>query len=348
MTGINPKRRIVRKGLLEAGVAAITVGAILIVLAVATFTETVVLNGISLRTANSSLLYSGVGLMLLGILLIILSAAELKKPNYEARRETAGAGAEEKTDIIKILIRSYRSLIDNPGFILLYLIPFMVMVIFFAHVCLTLGTWTPWISVRNYSTLINFVKDWALWIIVYVIATVITMLTAQAAIILRAAALKRGETMSLGDALAEGIRRVPNLLVALVAAGAIIIGPLLLLIWALVFAPTYIFIFVFTLVLIWFIPMFYISIRLALIAQACVLENLGPIGSMKESWNTTKGNFWLIFVMIFLFGVVSALANLIPIFGFLVATFLVGPAGIIAYTLVYISLREARQKKVRI
>ncbi len=276
----------------------------------------------------------------------LLTAGVLKKTPSTAttpRREAARAKAEEEIDVVKILKKSFKSLIEKPSFLLLYLMPFVVALIAFVHVCLVLGTWTPWTTVGTTSALINFVKGWILWIIVYAIAFIITMLTSQAAIILKAAALKRGKSMSLGGALAKGIRHIPRLFAALVLVGVIVAGPLFLLIGAAVFAPPPILIAVLALVLLaWLIPMIYISIRLALFAQACVLENMGSVGCLKECWHMTKGNFWLIFVTAFLLGIVSIVIGLIPIVGSLIAMVLVGPAGIIAYTLIYLGLRKTR------
>lgn len=335
-----------RKDLFAAGVAAMIVGVVFIVLAATTFSETVTLYGMPLRTANQNLLYSGIGLVLAGILLVILSPAKLKKSPSEARHETARARAEEEIDVIKILKRSFKSLIDEPGFLLLYLISFVVMLIAFAHVCLTFGTLTPWTTIGTYSALTNFVSSWILWIIVYAIAFIITMLTSQSAIILKAAAMKRGRSMSLTDALTEGIRRVPSLFVVVILVGVIVAGPLFLIIGALVFASLSLLMAVLALVLlVWFIPMIYIGIRLALYAPACVLENLGPVECMRECWRMTKGNFWLIFVTGFLLGIVSMVMGLIPIIGFLIAMILVGPVQIIAYTLIYLGLRKTRPSR---
>ncbi|GEM_PF-3240520 len=337
-----------KKGLVAAGIAAIAAGVILIILAGTVFTETVVLYGRVLTTANSILLYSGVGLVLVGILLLILSPVKLRRSPSEVRREAARAKAEEETDVIKILKKSFRSLIDQPGFFILYLMPFTVALVAFIHFCLSVGTWTPLTMSEpssEASTLINFVKGWAPWIVVYGIVYVITMLISEAAIILKAAVLKRGKNLGPEEALPKGIGRVPSLFAAYFLFGAIVCWPLLLLLGAVWLGPSTVLLLVLTVVfLVWLLPMIYISIRLALLAQACVLENLGPVACLRRSWHLTKGNFWLIFVMSLLLWIVSVVVGLIPVIGSLVAMVLVGPAGIIAYTLIYLGLRKTRKR----
>lgn len=335
-----------RKGLLAAGITAIIVGIIFIAAAATVAAETVMWLGTSLKTPNLYLLYSGVGLIPVGILLVILGAATSKKvPSAApiARREAARAKAEEEIDIVKILKRSFKSLIEEPGFILLYLLPFAVLLIAFVHLWMSFGTFPSWTTIQNARPLFNFLRGWIIWLVVYFIGFLVLLLCTQAAIILKADARARGKEMGWGKAFTKGIRCFPRLLAALLLAGIIITWPLLLAIGAAVFAPPLILIAVLALVLIaWLIPMIYISIRLALFAQACVLENMGPVGCLKECWRMTKGNFWLIFVTAFLLGIVSIVIGLIPIVGSLIAMVLVGPAGIIAYTLIYLGLRKTK------
>lgn len=330
-----------RKGLFAAGVTAMIVGVVFIILAATTFSETVTLYGMPLRTANPYLLYSGVGLALAGILLVILSPVKLKRSPSEARREAARAKAEEEIDVVKILKRSFKSLIEEPRFILLYLLPFAVALIAFVHLWVSFGTYP--LEAQNVTLLFNFLRGWIIWIVVYFIGFVALSLCTGAAIILKADAQARGEEMGWGNAFTKGIRCFPRLFAALVLVGIILIGPFSLFIGAVVLAPSPILIAVLALVLlVWFIPMIYIAVRLSLFAQACVLDDLGPVGCIKKCWRTTKGNFWLIFVTGLLLGIVSTVIGLIPLVGSLIAMILVGPASIIAYTLIYLGLRKAK------
>ncbi len=61
---------------------------------------------------------------------------------------------------------------------------------------------------------------------------------------------------------------------------------------------------------------------------------------MKRSWELTRGNFWLIFVLGFLLGIISTLLSQIPQVGFLIAMIVVGPPSVIAYTLLFLGLKK--------
>ncbi len=338
-----------RKGVLAIGVVAIIGGLLSIVMAYTVAVETTSLFGWFVKTPNPYMFYSGIGLILTGILLVTLGAATSKKVSAAAstaRRKTARARVKEEIDVIKILKRSFKSLIDELGFIILYLLPFAVVLIAFVHIWLSFGTLTPWATIRTSSEIISLLRDWIVWIVVYGIAYMVLFVCADAAIILKASARERGKEMGLDKTLVKGIRYVPRLFVALVLVGLIVVGPLFLFIGLAVLAPLDVFLAVLLLaILVWFIPMFYIGIRLALFAQACVLKDLGPVGCLKECWRMTKGNFWLIFVTGLLLGIVSMLIGLVPQVGLLIAMVLVGPAGIIAYTLIYLGLSRTRIKR---
>jgi membrane-anchored glycerophosphoryl diester phosphodiesterase (GDPDase) len=199
---------------------------------------------------------------------------------------------------------------------------------------------------QTFSEFVDFVKSLLIWAFIYGVAYLVMMLTAQCAIILKAGVMERGKTMGVGDALAKGVRCVPRLFVALLLVFAVVIGPLLL-----AFGLLFLGITTFSpllaplgalILIVWILPMIYVGIRLSLVAPACVLDDLGPVECVKECWRVTKGNFWLIFVTGILLWIPSMLLNLIPHVGFLIAMLIVGPASVIAFTLLYLGIKKTK------
>lgn len=332
-----------RAHILGMGIITIVVGCISLIAAFTIAAETGLLFGQPVTKANVYLLYLGIGLALTGILMSILGAAT-SKGVPRAKRPPAPPTAKEEIDVIKILKRSFKSLIEEPGFIGLYLIPYVVILIAVVHVWLAFQTLDPAAVAR---TFINVWRGWIVWIIVYAIALLVLFISAQAAIILKAGARARGKVISVGEAFVRGIGYFPRLLVAGILAGLIVAGPIVLLMaLAIIFfmVPMGAAVAVVAVIgiMLWIIPMIYIAVRLALYAQACLLDDEGCVGCLKRSWGLTKGNFWLIFVTMLLFWIISVVIGLIPVVGSLVATLLVGPACIIAYTLIYLGLRKTR------
>lgn len=240
--------------------------------------------------------------------------------------------SENEVEVIPILKSSFKSLIKEPGFIGLYLLPYIVLVIATAHLWWILGTldMTPTIS----SSLQTFLIENIVWIVIYAIGIALIGLTVYAAIILKAAARKRGKTLAAAEAVGRGISYIIPLLGVILLIGLFTIGPFFLFIILANKGPE-----IFALgILIWFIPMIYIGVRLSLGAQICVIKNLGPINSLKESWQITKGNFWLIFVTMLILSIMSGIISLIPKVGSLISALVIGPAGLIAITFIYLEL----------
>jgi hypothetical protein len=88
-----------------------------------------------------------------------------------------------------------------------------------------------------------------------------------------------------------------------------------------------------------FIIVLYLATRLRLYAPACVIEkNFG----LKTSWRLVKGNWWKLFAILLIFGVIATVIGLIPVVGVYLRGMIVDPLTIVAVTLVYFQLREAR------
>lgn len=248
-----------------------------------------------------------------------------------------------KVEIASTLKRSFRCLIEDPGFIGLYLLPAAVSAVASLLIFNTLISRLHAIPTTGIRSWIASNIWWIVgWGVAYGIALVVISLAAHAGVILKATARERGKGMSFSAALRGGFGFVPKLFVASVLMGLIIGTPFLaFILLAILVSPI-----VIIGVLIWLLPMIYIGVRLYLYAQACVIEDLGPVECLKRSWRTTKGNFWRIFatglILAIIGGIISAAVNLIPIIGSilgsLITTLFIAPATAIAFTLIYLSL----------
>lgn len=258
---------------------------------------------------------------------------------------------DEDIEVVPILKRAFKSLVDEPGFVGLYLLPFTVLAIVFFHAWTALNIAA---AVKNISEIQSLLIENAVWIILYIGAFVILGLIAFAGIILKAKARENGKRIGFVKSIRKGSTYAPTLFLIFILVGIIIFGPFLGLIllemMGLSIGIEAVMIIAIG-AIIWLLPMIYLGVRLSLVVQACIIEDLGPVKSLKTSWRTTSGNFWLIFVTGLLLGIISIAITIIPriisptigqAIGSLIAGAIVGPAGLIAYTIIYLKLSERR------
>jgi len=188
------------------------------------------------------------------------------------------------------------------------------------------------------------------FVVLFLIVFFLFRVWASAGVILKVTELEKGSKLGLKEALSKGLRKVPNLLVPVIAGLAIY----LIMVAGLTIAITnYPFIRMAPLVEdvgpsnivprvavgLLFIIGLYISIRLYLCAPACVLEN--NFG-LKTSWKLVKGNWWRIFVIFLIFAAMSAIIDQAPVVGRFLSDLIVSPLLITVTTLIYFQLREAK------
>jgi len=93
------------------------------------------------------------------------------------------------------------------------------------------------------------------------------------------------------------------------------------------------------------IPGLYLLIKLFLFPYSILIGNKGIVGSLKESWNITKGNWWKIAKISGIFYVIIFVLNLIPIpyLSMIVIFMILTPWQFSTFTLVYLKLRRSAQ-----
>jgi len=247
-----------------------------------------------------------------------------------------------KLKIIDTIKRSFNLLKKDPTLIALFILP----AIFPTTSIITsyLSTFILFGAPQNTPLTLSILLS-----ILFSIVGLLFGAWASAAAILKVTELEKGSELGLKEALFRGLKKVPRLMVPAIAGLAIYILLYTSLIIALIpymftgmsplvqgVGPSSIvlrvaigFIFIIGL---------YVAIKLRLYAPACVLEN--NFG-LKTSWKLVQGNWWRLFIIVLIFGVMSAMISQIPLIGSFLSGLIVDPFTITAMTLVYFRLREA-------
>jgi hypothetical protein len=170
---------------------------------------------------------------------------------------------------------------------------------------------------------------------------------ASAAAILKVRQLEGGNKLGLKEALSEGLKKVPRLLVPALAGLALYALMIASMTTAIIpyiltgmpspaqdAGPSVIVLQVAIGLLL--VVTLYVATRLRLSAPACVLENSY---GFKTSWRLVRGNWWKLFAILLVFGMLSALISRIPTAGVFLRGLLVEPITVAAMTLVYFQLR---------
>ena len=99
------------------------------------------------------------------------------------------------------------------------------------------------------------------------------------------------------------------------------------------------------------IPAIYIGLRLSLYLQACVIDNLNAIESVKKCWHVTRGHVLLLFITLLILYAITipfTLLNMaLPQFqiGTLLSMLIVGPISAVTLTLIYRGLTGKTEAK---
>jgi len=248
-----------------------------------------------------------------------------------------------KLKIIGTIKRSFNLLKKDPTLIVLFILPAIFSLL------------SQSIIVYLLSSLMFSIMMWdvpglplMLPVLLFILPFIVTFffrVWASAAAILKVTELEKGGKLGLKEALSEGLKKVPKLLVPAIISSAVffLMGaslatvvtnyPLLLL----GTVPSVIVLRVAIGCL--FIIGLYVLIRLYLYAPACVLEN--NFG-LKTSWKLAKGNWWKLFAIFLIFWVMSQLISLAWVIGPFLSGIIVGPFSVTAMTLVYFQLKQAK------
>jgi hypothetical protein len=230
--------------------------------------------------------------------------------------------AENDIDVGFLMKESFRSILDDPGYILIYLLPILAIFAYNITLWLFIGDLqnmvTRNIQIQKPTVLIDMFQNQIIFIVIsaifFLIIIAILATISIAAIIKKVEIQKNNETIGVLDALSYGLKIFPRLFGAILFAVLIIGGPFILIsILMIFFAINNLVLGICLtslLLLVLGILYIYVILRLALFSIACVIDDLGPIDCFKKSWQVTKGNVILIFVTLLILGVISIAVNI--------------------------------------
>ncbi|MBN2066487.1 MAG: hypothetical protein JW771_06740 [Candidatus Thermoplasmatota archaeon] len=227
----------------------------------------------------------------------------------------------EDIDVGFILKKAFKSLIHDPGYIILFLVPSVVTLVFGVISWLVMGIdfQTLVQASANPQLLTTIFQDKIPLLIVIgivsFIVTIVASVTVIAAAIKKVEAQEAGKKLNVPQSLSVGFSYFPRLFGATLLFIIIVVLPILgmvglIMLGAVSYNASLICLST-ALLIILLIPLIYFIIRLCLFSQTCVVEKLGAVDSLKRSWNITKGKVILLFVTFLIIGII-AFAVMIP------------------------------------
>lgn len=215
---------------------------------------------------------------------------------------------ENDIDVGFLIKDAFKSIVGDPGYIVLFILPVLVYTIAMIHMWFlfgdTISALQNFQNIQNPEIISDTIRDKIFVIlglaILYVIIGLIVYTISVSGTIKKAAVQESGGKLDVVGALSFGIKEFPRLFAAVILGLTVLIGPIIgfFLLMILGMISNIIGLICFSLLLLVIVGLIwiYIGIRLSLYIYACVIDNLGPIQCLERSWQVSKGNFTLIFV----------------------------------------------------
>ena len=275
----------------------------------------------------------------------------------------------EDVDIGLILKKAFHKVFHDMGYIAIYLIPFiggLFTLLFIQFSGVNLFSRSPTMPGFQSPSQMPSISMTELGILLIALGTyilIISILTmiAMIAVTIKADKEEDGLYVTASDALGMSFGYILSVIGAAIIVGLATIGPFLLgaiLVYMAITVTTYNYslglllaatsIFVMIILL---IPAIYIGLRLSLYLQACVIDNLNAIESVKKCWHVTRGHVLLLFITLLILYVITipfTLLNMaLPQFqiGTLLSMLIVGPISAVTLTLIYRGLTGKTEAK---
>ncbi|MDY6964962.1 MAG: hypothetical protein SVM80_03195 [Halobacteriota archaeon] len=217
---------------------------------------------------------------------------------------------------IDAIKRSLIILMDDPGIIVLYALPTIVILIFRLH--LKVIAWRSMTGDTIDFARIPTVTSTLPLFLIYGIIWLVVGVVAIAGIILKIDANGSDSHIGLEDAFSKGVRYFIPLFVSSIIAVLLISFGLILMV----------------------IPGIYFSLKLTLFAPACVLEPENK-RSIRRSWELTRGRILNIFIIVALIEVIAVIIGVVlPFVGSIMTTLIAIQFLVIPMTLIYLDARK--------
>ena len=272
-------------------------------------------------------------------------------------------------DIVFLVKKAFKSMINDPSYIILYLFLLLVTII------PTIAMWflfgdlqnLDYTYVQNQQVITDFLRENLFSILgiilIYIFVYLIVGTIIIGGFIKKVDLQEKNEKMSVKNAISFGLKIFPRFFAAMIVGIVILYGPFILLTLLLVFSALNEIWGVLCLsclsMLIIGILWIYIGLRLSLYPYACVIDNKGPIDCFKKSWQITKGNVLLIFalyvimfVICFIFSIPSTIISYLglpyavsSVYGMILSVFLF-PFFTLTFTLLYLTLSKSHTPRI--
>ncbi len=215
----------------------------------------------------------------------------------------------KKFNVVDTLENAFKTVFNEPEFMLLFVLPTVVMFGMMAMLGVTflysMGAAAPaYMGAGIFGYMVVFIA------VIYILFS-----WAAASTVIKAEASSRRKRMKVSEAFSLGLSKTPKLIAANLIMTAIVVAGFVALI----------------------IPGIYLMVRLALVQPACVLDKKGL--GIKSAWEASKGNFWRLFALMLLISVVSMVLSMVPLVGMFISLLVVSPAGLVAYVMAYRKLK---------
>ena len=163
----------------------------------------------------------------------------------------------------------------------------------------------------------------AIFIVIFVIVSIVAGVLMTGAMIHAVSEQYVRQRISVGEAYRFALRRLGAMLGAVILAGLALFGMAITVIGI----PAAV----------------YFGVRWLFVQQAALLEGLGPRAALSRSSSLVKANWWRVFGIILVVGIIVVVASiilgLIPVVGSIIASVLVTPISVTGGMLLYYDLR---------
>lgn len=270
-------------------------------------------------------------------------------------------------DIGLLIINAYRSIKNDKSYLIPFIMPIILILVAFFHFWYVLHDLVTFLLSYQYvqdpssiNFFISFLNQNILTLVimgfVYGFLILILYIIASSSIIKKYAIQRKGEILEINNAISYSFRNFPRIFATTLLAGLIIILPILLIIipifLGIINGSMALVVIGLIIMLIVMIPLIYIGLKLSFFLQACIIEEIGPVESIKRSWAVTKGNLLRIFVISLLIGILGAIIGIpftiagsagiisVQLIGSIVTYFIIWPISSIIFASLYIEITE--------
>ena len=172
-----------------------------------------------------------------------------------------------------------------------------------------------------------FIGTLVIFIVIFVIVSIVASVLMAGAMIHAVSEHYVRQRISVGEAYRFALRRLGAMLGAVILAGLAVFGMIITVIGI----PAAV----------------YFGVRWLFVQQAALLEGLGPRAALSRSSTLVKANWWRVFGIILVVGIIGVVASiilgLIPVVGSIIASVLVTPISVTAGMLLYYDLRVRKE-----